>query len=619
MTAIKSYVNSVQLNRGVFRVNAAFVFRDREWEINEADYCVQIAGLYFPVHFEKKAERKEDGFVQPFFFQMVSDTFFEEKVNPVYWLYRKGTPEEIKRRIECQYIAFGDSFCYHTELPLVCYEAEVNKKKNHTCFFYQSINNLLSFTSRETYYSDSKKEQYKIKAAYVLASSFLQKFLKDKIVFFEKKCSRYEESASVLFERCVDEGITKARYIIDKHAKGYRSVPKKYKKYIVGRNSFMHYLLFFGSSVFLSSESVSHIMDTNSCSSLVRQRLYKKDFKYAFLQHGVMYMYSLTGRFDFTRGDGMARHAKVVVSSEAEAEHFIKCGKYRKENLIISGLPKFDRAEREKEHGKIIIMPTWRGFEYNVMKDHLEASTYYQFIYSIVLAVPEKLKKEIVVVPHPLVREFFMRPNQLSRYLVDEVLYDELLKKAELLITDYSSIAYDAFYRGAKVIFCWEEKEICLKRLGFSLMLNEENAFGDISYQFTDLQELILRNYYGEQSGTYIERYKKIVSFHDGKNTQRCFDALKKCGFFELSAKHKTALTGEMIFGIGKKRYTGFPVTQTKLEVICNGNVLIKDVDYLVEYKDNIDIGKAQVCVRGIGNYTGAVRKSFMIVGIDRK
>lgn len=619
MTEIKSYVNSVQLNKGVFYINAAFVFQDIEREVKESDYCVQIAGFTFPVRFEGVAERKKDGLVQPFSFQMAGDTFFEEKVNPVYWLYKKGTPEEIKRRIECQYIAFGDNFCYHTELPLVCYEAEVDKKRNHTCFFYQSINNLLSFTSREAYYSDSKMEQYKIEAAHVLASSFLRNFLKDKIVFFEKKCSRYEESASVLFEKCADEGFTSVRYIIDKHAKGYRSVPKKYRKYIVKRNSFMHYLLFFGSSVFLSSESVSHIMDTNSCSSLVRQRLYQKDFKYAFLQHGVMYMYSLTGRFDFTRGDGMARHAKVVVSSEAEAEHFIKCGKYRKENLIVSGLPKFDRAKRDKEHRKIIIMPTWRGFEYNVMKDHLEESTYYQFIYRIVEAVPEKLKKEVVVVPHPLVKEFFMKPNRLSKYLAEEASYDELLKGAELLITDYSSIAYDAFYRGAKVIFCWEEKEICLSKLGFSLMLNEENIFGDISYQFADLQELILENYYGHQREIYIERYKKIVAFHDGKNTQRCFDALKKCGFFELSASHKTTLTDEMIFGIGKKKYTGFPVTQTKLEVVCNGNILIKDVDYAVEYKDNINIGKAQICVKGIGNYTGAVRKSFLIAEAKRK
>ena len=52
-----------------------------------------------------------------------------------------------------------------------------------------------------------------------------------------------------------------------------------------------------------------------------------------------------------------------------------------------------------------------------------------------------------------------------------DVKYDDILKHTKLLITDYSSIAYDAFYRGCNVIFYWEELQECLEAYGPSTKL----------------------------------------------------------------------------------------------------------------------------------------------------
>ena len=73
--------------------------------------------------------------------------------------------------------------------------------------------------------------------------------------------------------------------------------------------------------------------------------------------------------------------------------------------------------------------------------------------------------------------------------------YDKILEETALLITDYSSIAYSAFYRGANVIFAWEELEECMEKYESHLMLNKDNVFGDVSYKFSDINRLIGESY----------------------------------------------------------------------------------------------------------------------------
>ena len=113
--------------------------------------------------------------------------------------------------------------------------------------------------------------------------------------------------------------------------------------------------------------------------------------------------------------------------------------------------------------------------------------------------------------------------------------YDDVLKETKLLITYYSSIAYDAFYRGCNVIFYWEEKDECMENYGPStkLMLNEENAYGDICYNSEELKAVLEKNYVHEQPAAYREKYGKLVDYHDGKNTERLIGMLQKDGILK--------------------------------------------------------------------------------------
>ena len=598
-----------------FRVDAVMRVQNDNMEFKDEDFCILAGDEQFPVRFE---EENEDSVIREclFSFLIPADLESSERVLPVYWCYHYGAQDELCRRIECHKLEFGDLFINHDDMEQICYPPSIDVNNDRTSFLYQSVSNLLSFTTREVYQSDFPEEQRKLEKAYARAHSWLWRGLNNKIVFWEKRCSRYEESGSVMFEKCIDEGLTNARYILDFNSPDYKRVPEKYRKYLVDRHSMMHYMLFFGAKTMISSETITHIMDVNSSNGKVRQWLRETPVRYAFLQHGVTYMTRID-RPGFSRGNGFAKHCKFVVSSELEAEELLKYGGYRRENLIMSGIPKFDRAIRKEDADKIMIMPTWRGFEWNVIRTDLTKSTYYRFIKRILKAIPEEYHDRIVVMPHPLVREFFKNDETLSRYYDPDRSHDQVLQETEVLITDLSSISYDAFFRGAKVIFDWEELSDTLDKSGMVSMMTEDLVFGDVIYDTNKLESLLPEIYGKPQRKEHQQRYRKIVAFDDRKNTDRCFKALKEAGYFELNRKEKISITPEMIEGLHNKKYTGFPVLQQDLEVVCNGNVLVKGLDYETAYRDNVEPGKGTVIVTGIGNYIGTVEQKFRIVKSD--
>lgn len=129
--------------------------------------------------------------------------------------------------------------------------------------------------------------------------------------------------------------------------------------------------------------------------------------------------------------------------------------------------------------------------------------------------------------PHPLVLES-LKNSKLSKYILDDFSYDDVLAYTKVLITDYSSIAYDAFYRGSNIIFYWEEKEYCMEQYGGHLMLNDSNAFGEICYNQQELKSIIENEYKSGHKAENIAKYRKIVKFYDNRNTHRLIGFLKK-------------------------------------------------------------------------------------------
>lgn len=444
--------------------------------------------------------------------------------NKVWVVYKTNDGKCVKKRITYKKSFFREKKNLHGPIKVI-------KETKTSAYFRQSSNNLFYFTVRKENVTDSKLEQIKLMFAYYCSRLFP---IKKRILMFEKEGAKYEESASVLFEKLVDFGYTNVSYILKSDYKFIDRIPSKYKKYIVNKNSFKHYLYFFKSQTFIGTERLGHAIDLRIANRFAQDKLADKTLDYVFLQHGVMYMISLDSEARvYLRPKKKSGKYRVVVSSQKEADHFIELGQYNSEMLYIAGLPKFDKSVCDANADKIVIMPTWRPWEYVDARFDVKETKYYQMIHRIYEAIPTQYQENVIILPHPLFFDCLKdSDSDLSNHFDISSKYDDILKKTRVLITDYSSIAYDAFYRGTNVIFYWEEKEECMKKYGptTKLMISEGDAFGDVCYNQEQLSEKFVKNYKNKQSEKYVNRYKQIVEFDDGKNTERLISLLKKDG-----------------------------------------------------------------------------------------
>ena len=407
-----------------------------------------------------------------------------------------------------------------------------DKKTDTVAIFRQSISNNLNVYVRSFNTTDKLVERIKQVVAFGFSILWRSDKAKKLVLLYEKNSSKYEESASVTFEKLIDSGYDNAYFIVDRNYQYIDRIPEKYKANIIYKYTFKHYLYFFKAKTFIGTEALVHAIDLKTFNILALKKIADKSLNYVFLQHGVMYMVSLDSesRSMFNRKELKGKY-RVVVSSVAEANHFVDFGGHFDEDLYITGLPKFDRNVMSPDADKIAIMPTWRPWEINAARDDFTETAYYKMVMKIYNSIPDDLKEKVLVLPHPLIANELRELNSpISDKLAMDARYDDILQETRILITDYSSIAYDAFYRGARVIFYWEEKDYCMSQYGPStkLMLNEENVYGDYFYNTDGLSEAIRENYNNPQKEEYVEKYSHIVQFRDGKNTERLIDFLKE-------------------------------------------------------------------------------------------
>ena len=414
----------------------------------------------------------------------------------------------------------------------------VDEGSGITCFLCQTAANFCQLVSRNTDPADTPAVRRRIRLAW--ASSKLLP-ARENIVLWEKFSSRYEESARRVYEYMVDGGDSRARFVLDgqvldRDIRAGRIAPA-YQGQIVQRCSLAHYRLLFGAKTFISTEALSHLSGMHPASRLVRRHMKDGRFDYVFLQHGPSYTVTLgsAGMVFFT-STGAKGKRRVVVSSELEKEHFIQSGGYLPEELYVCGMPKYDANTWDTDADLIAVMPTWRPWEEGVARVDFTQTSYYRFLVRICEAVPERLREKLRVLVHPRFQAYALASNSpLSPYMTGDTPYDEILQRVKLLITDHSSITFDAFYRGANVIFDWTELDECMQAYGQGthLMLTDELAFGEV-YRGEGgqdaLRALVERAYASGQSDEHLRRYRQIVSFHDGKNTERLMELMRADG-----------------------------------------------------------------------------------------
>lgn len=450
------------------------------------------------------------------------------KSNSKLYLGSKIAPEKQKSYHNFYYLKFD----YHkldeqngVAYPLVAQVDQELKALNNSKFDqFKNFNNVKAvyqsdkyiYYTRNTFSGNilvQKKLRYyfedKLFNLRVLMGFLLAKQDDTNIIFFEKNISKFDESAKQVYEQLnVDN-----KYIaLMKSAPNYEELAQKYGQAIIEPGTVRYYQKLFGAKYVCGTEIPAHLATLRSANKLLRKSLQAK--KLIFLQHGVMMAISLNAdERKFFRRDGYYNLDKIVVSSQAEKEHFIELGNYQAQNIWCTGLANFDGNNLiQKPKKYITIMHTWRPFEQANLD--IKQSTYYQNVMDLYNEASKLYEQDLIkIIWHPKMSEY-MTINQ-------EESIKEILEQTKVLITDYSSIAFDAFYRGANVMFDWRYKQENLMKAKSQLIYNENMAFGDVFTDITEFSELLQANYTEQQSQKNQAKYQFFNEFSDNQNTKR--------------------------------------------------------------------------------------------------
>ena len=343
-------------------------------------------------------------------------------------------------------------------------------------------------------------------------------------LYYEKNSFKAEEGTFEIFEQAVKLESSENYFVLDENSPQWEQL-SKYKN-VIRKYSKEYYELLYRADCFISTETSSHLNVHRAVNKYVRKALLEK--KFVFLQHGVTYL-KCQGAGSVFGKDKEGEPDYIVVGSDKEAKVVAKMLHIPKKRCIKTGLPIFSTIEHEhineESDDVITIMFTWKPSEEHMLS-HFEDSTYYKKVQETYSIVKKYYSKEkINIVPHPKVYELLMNTDMAD--MVWDRPVSEALAITKVMITDYSSACYNAFYQGAAVIFYQPDLEEFENEVG-KLVPKDDEYVGYRCFDINTMEQIIQKGYKALRSQEFIDRYLTINEFVDGKNCQRIYEFMKQ-------------------------------------------------------------------------------------------
>ena len=203
-----------------------------------------------------------------------------------------------------------------------------------------------------------------------------------------------------------------------------------------------------------------------------------------------------------------------------------------------TGLCRFDNLIRGNETSReILVMPTWRGSDYPQGEHFYETAFYRQFQSMLenprLLDFLEKHDFKLLFYPHiELQKELdkFKSPSEriiLASWRDYDV--QTLLMRCSLLITDYSSVFFDAGYMEKPVIYYQFDLEEFRKfHYQEGYFSYENNGFGPVVQTEEELVDAVMdcagNDFRMQQK--YLDRLEAFYPVRDDQNSERTYQIL---------------------------------------------------------------------------------------------
>ena len=353
----------------------------------------------------------------------------------------------------------------------------------------------------------------------------LYPFYKNKTIFlFMDRRDKSDDNAEHLFKYVskIDDGIDKY-FTVNEDSTDFQRLT--YLNNLLPFYSLKQRLVYLFSDIVISSHPDENVLNpfwgknVQLYSGLITS-------KKVFLQHGVTKdnISSWIRKYD-------KNLSLIVTTSEIERESFYKYDYNYDEGVVqVLGFPRFDNLENISDKKQILIMPSWRHSLTNLNNKQIKKSHYFKSLNSLInnpdlINIANKYGYKIIFKPHPNVYSFINLFDHDDEVIIDnDSTYQELFNTSSLLLTDFSSVAFDFAYLEKPVLYYqndeynFTERYFDYETMGFGEVVNNENELIRL------IEDYLKENCSMKEK--YLKRSKDFFKFKDKKNCLRVYKAI---------------------------------------------------------------------------------------------
>ena len=255
-----------------------------------------------------------------------------------------------------------------------------------------------------------------------------------------------------------------------------------------------------------------------------------------YLEHGIRGLKKAIGNQETNVNPENYRPTADLFLSCAPFETDIK-EKYcymPKDQIVETGYARYDQLILPKQlRQEIIYMPTWREWLVGLTPDELKQTDFYHMIENMVqskelAACLEKHQTPMKIYIHFYFHQYieaFQLTSKWIEFLPIETEIQDYLIHSQLMITDYSSVAWDFYYLEKPVIF-YQPDLAKYNELRGAYLDFETDLFGP---QVKDLRELIKQIdtclTHPTLDSKYLEKLPTYFTYQDQHNAKRIYEA----------------------------------------------------------------------------------------------
>jgi len=224
--------------------------------------------------------------------------------------------------------------------------------------------------------------------------------------------------------------------------------------------------------------------------------------------------------------------AMLVTVSEREAQSFLDYEYNYDESVIkVVGFPRFDNLVNNSDKKQILIMPTWRRSVDHLKYEQIIKSEFFQKLNELfnnerLIKLAKDNDYTILIKLHPKIMDFADLFDANEYVYVDKTSnYQYLFNNSSLLITDYSSVAFDFAYIKKPVLYYQYSDDYHFEETFFDY---EKMGFGEVIDNIDELIDVI-EDYLSnncEMKEKYKNRVDSFFKFKDKNNCKRVYDAI---------------------------------------------------------------------------------------------